>query len=87
MIFNAFHGLTSKKTTPKTSGCSVVPGVLERFFFPRKAKLETMTLDKKRQIDSNAAVLGCPVDLRNYIFKQIEKEIKQNNNAAKAWVT
>eukprot|EP00913_Durusdinium_trenchii_P012186 g11445.t1 len=26
----------------------------------KKAKLETMTLDKKRQIDSNAAILGCP---------------------------
>eukprot|EP00435_Cladocopium_sp_Y103_P041063 s430_g11.t1 len=49
----------------------------------KKAKLETMTLDKKRQIDQAAAVLGCPVDLRNYIFKQIEKEIKQNANAAK----
>ena len=49
----------------------------------KKAKLETMTLDKKRQIDSAAAILGCPVDLRNYIFKQIEKEIKLNNNAAK----
>ncbi|CAL1164483.1 unnamed protein product [Cladocopium goreaui] len=49
----------------------------------KKAKLETMTLEKKRQIDQAAAVLGCPVDLRNYIFKQIEKEIKQNANAAK----
>lgn len=49
----------------------------------KKAKLETMTLDKKRQIDTAAAVLGCPVDLRNYIFKQIEKEIKLNANAAK----
>ncbi|CAK9050313.1 unnamed protein product [Durusdinium trenchii] len=47
----------------------------------KKAKLETMTLDKKRQIDSNAAILGCPQDLKNYIFKQIEREIKMNNQA------
>jgi len=46
-----------------------------------KQRIETMTLDKKRQIDSNAAVLRCPPDLKDYIFKQIEKEIKMNNKA------
>lgn len=38
-----------------------------------------MTLEKKRQIDSQAAIYEMPLELKDYIFKAIDKQLKYGN--------